>query len=325
MSVLSGVKKSVKRFLYRRAIPDTYWAATLLDNTIPTEAVYFEPSTDKLYIHGIPVGLSREIHLFLVRAYPYLLALKERAGAELKLTEQGDAVIHVGGIEVLVDTYEEIGVVWELYVNGTYNYIAASDSPTVVWDIGMNIGVASLLLASRPDVQAVFSYEPFRQTYQKALTNFARNPKVQGKIHPFNYGVAAEAKSLTVSYSYQWKAHAGAQEFSDSMKALIERSGEKIVQEEIQLCSALEVLSQIQSEFPDSDIIAKIDCEGAEYEIFELLEANNLLRCFKVVMLEWHVHGPEKLADALIRAGFSLFHFPLTTEAGMLYGVRLAA
>jgi FkbM family methyltransferase len=325
MSLLSRIKRVVKLFLYRRIIADSYWAAILLDNEIPTEAVHFDTASDKLQIRGFSIGLARNKHVFLVRAYPYLKALKERAGADLRLTEQGDVLLSVEGIEVVVDTYEEIGVVWELYVNGTYNYIAKLSTPCIVWDIGMNIGIASLLLASKPEVVAVFGYEPFVQTYNKALVNFKYNPERDAKIRPFNYGIAAETKSLMVSYSYQWKAHAGVGEFSDSMKALIERSGEKIIQEEIQLRSALEVLSELRTEFPGADIIAKIDCEGAEYEIFEVLEANNLLRCFKIIMLEWHVHGPDRLAEALIRSGFSLFHFPLTTEAGMLYGVRLSA
>jgi hypothetical protein len=69
--------------------------------------------------------------------------------------------------------------------------------------------------------------------------------------------------------------------------------------------------------------MAKIDCEGSEYEILDALDQANLLNKFKIVIMEWHEKGPEKLETYLRKNNFTIFsRRPKSKAIGMIYAVR---
>ncbi len=99
---------------------------------------------------------------------------------------------------------------------------------------------------------------------------------------------------------------------------------QSLPKEEISLKPISEELSSIISQHPDMDIIAKIDCEGSEYEIFDSLAAKGQLNQIKIIMMEWHRKGPDELADYLRQAGFAIFsRLPRSSNIGAIYAVRV--
>jgi hypothetical protein len=69
--------------------------------------------------------------------------------------------------------------------------------------------------------------------------------------------------------------------------------------------------------------IAKIDCEGAEYEILDALKEADLLSYFDVFMIEWHLLGASDLIHTLSENGFVIFSpQPTQTKVGMVYAFK---
>ena len=52
--------------------------------------------------------------------------------------------------------------------------------------------------------------------------------------------------------------------------------------------------------------VLKIDCEGAEFEILQDLQNNNLLQKIDLVLLEWHWGCYEQLKELFLNSGFTL-------------------
>jgi FkbM family methyltransferase len=199
-----------------------------------------------------------------------------------------------------------------------YNFVY--DKPVVVVDIGMNTGFASLYFASRDNTIATYSYEPFKATYEQAINNFSRNPSLQTKIKSFNYGVGGKEETLKVEYEYSVKGSIGIEGISSQYKDSVSQN---IIQETLQIKPFNEVFQEILSEHPDTDIVAKIDCEGSEYEIIKSLAEHNQLNKIKIIMMEWHRHGPNPLIEELNKVGFISFsRLPYSKNVGNIYAIR---
>lgn len=73
-------------------------------------------------------------------------------------------------------------------------------------------------------------------------------------------------------------------------------------------------------------VIAKIDCEGGEFDIIECLAKNAVLKSITAFAIEWHRRAgrdPQVLVDTFTANGFTVF----TTrsdcaETGMLYAAN---
>jgi hypothetical protein len=93
--------------------------------------------------------------------------------------------------------------------------------------------------------------------------------------------------------------------------------------ERVTLHAAGEVLRGIRARHPGCAVIAKVDCEGAEYDILAALERDGLLADVSAWMIEWHFKGPEVLQAMLGKAGFRSVALRFEDPRfGMLYGFR---
>ena len=171
----------------------------------------------------------------------------------------------------------------------------------IVIDIGMNIGLASLFFANMENVQKVYGYEPFPETYQMALDNIQMNDdKIKEKLIPHNYGLNDKSQNIEVLYDSKYTTNMridGGQRLHGEQ--------EKMVQ--IKTMVASEVIHNIISEYLDKKIVLKIDCEGSEYSIFDNLLASGILNKVYIILLETHDGRENEIKSILAKCGFVYF------------------
>jgi FkbM family methyltransferase len=215
-----------------------------------------------------------------------------------------------------VSTAEELFILQEIFLGNHYNFDAGKD--VVVVDIGMNVGMASLYFAMRKDVVKVYSYEPFLPTYKQGLQNLGLNLSISKKIISHNYGLSDTESKMQVEYNFSNKGQVGMLGTS-----LINSKIENVSIEKIELKPFLPEIQKIVYENPGKEIVLKIDCEGAEYNIFKALEISGIPVQVKMVMMEWHKGDPQWLVSVLKNNGFkSVLTFANNQKVGMIYACK---
>ena len=181
----------------------------------------------------------------------------------------------------------------------------------------MNVGVASLYFASQPYVKKVYGYEPFPETFAEASMNVAANPVMASKIKLMNEGVSnlREIRSIALFESGLLSASTIEQK---------NEYGKKIGQViEVQLVAIDKVFELVISENPNASILLKLDCEGEEYAIFDMLKASTYLKNVDIAIIEWHEKGAEPIEKVLLDNQFKLKHVHHVSEnSGMIYATK---
>jgi FkbM family methyltransferase len=239
-------------------------------------------------------------------------------GAQIKFID-GSVVAVIRGITISAETWDDIRFVEEVYVQNTYNFRAKSN--VVVIDIGMNVGLSSLLFASKPYVNSVISFEPFRTTYERALRNISLNPDLAPKITTHNYGLSDENSERTILIP----------DGSESGSRTI-RGADYGAPVTIKIRQAAEILRPIlkDAERRGLAVIVKVDCEGAEFEVFRSLGAAGLMSSIAAFMVEWHrghgVYTQNDLIGPLEQHGFIVFDLTVDDGGnGFFYGAKISS
>jgi FkbM family methyltransferase len=235
-----------------------------------------------------------------------------------KVTETTNTyfMVEVEGLLFKVASLSNMAVLYEIFIEKIYNIETAHDNLVVI-DIGMNVGVASLYFASQPYVKKVYGYEPFPETFAEASMNVAANPVMASKIKLMNEGVSnlRETRSIPLFESGLLSASTIEQK---------NEYGKKIGQViEVQLVSIKEVFELVMAENPNAKILLKLDCEGEEYVIFDMLKESTYLNNVVVAIIEWHEKGSTTIEKVLIDNEFTLRHEHHKTEnSGMIYAIK---
>lgn len=230
-------------------------------------------------------------------------------------------------LSISFSTWDEWNGIRDVFCDRVYDFGILGEE-FIVCDIGMNIGAASLYFASRSDVKKVYAYEPFKGTYQDALYNIKRNKKAQEKIEAKNVGIGQCFEQLETLYNPSMSCGLSTnRETSGIAKKPYQSLGiyenELETTEFITMVSVSDEIKKILSEGTSNGILLKIDCEGAEYEILQSLNDNQLLGHIRIIMLEWHYRGEEKIRTILNDNGFGMFSFAKGIAMGTIYAVNL--
>jgi FkbM family methyltransferase len=229
---------------------------------------------------------------------PKLRALYD-CGARIRFVD-GEVIVEIRGVSIRARSIDDIWFVDEVFFKRAYNVIAGK--PCCVIDVGMNIGLATLFLASKASVKEVHSFEPFAATYKRALSNIALNPHLAAKIHPHNFGLADRDEIRTVQIADE--RFRGAFSMWGSARG---------TPHEIAIRDAAPILKPILSNAAANGlkVVGKIDCEGAEFSVFDSLRRDGLLEYFDALMVEWHRSIPSKdqidLLKPLLERNFIAF------------------
>ncbi len=227
----------------------------------------------------------------------------------------GDVILIIDGISFYARVSDDLRFVTEIFFRNTYNF--SVDKDCCVIDIGMNIGLVAMTFARKSFVREVHSFEPFKATYSRASANLSLNPELSAKIRAHNIGLADADEDKTVLIRDE----------SDSGAFSI-RGSDRGAPAAISVRDAATVLRPIieAAKAKGLTIVAKVDCEGSEFPIFETLERHGLLAEISTFMVEWHrgVSGKtqQKLVAPLLAHRFAVFDLTGQTGNGFFYAVK---
>ena len=239
------------------------------------------------------------------------------AGFDIEIRGE-DALLSIDGICVYARCSDDFMFLRGVFLESEYNLLAPRE--TCFIDVGMNIGLVTLLAASRDFVREVHSFEPFAATYRRAVDNIALNPAAAAKVRAHCVGLGD--RDETARFRIAGTVDSGSLQTRDMGEgALVE----------LVLKDAAATLGPIIAAARGGGlaVIAKIDCEGAEYQIFASLLNAGLLPQIDAFMVETHTVAGRSYKDDLFaplrRAGFVIFdRTPRTTNGnGFFYAARI--
>jgi len=107
-----------------------------------------------------------------------------------KCTEGGNICLSLEGeIEIEVSSGVELIESYSTIVYREYDFNLNNGKKCVVLDVGANIGDTALFFLKHPDVEKVYSFEPFQETYMKAEKNLERYID-SPRLELLNYGLS---------------------------------------------------------------------------------------------------------------------------------------
>ena len=226
-----------------------------------------------------------------------------------EVQEDKSLISTIKGIKIREKFITDSDTLAEVFASNNYN-IRLAQKDSIVIDIGMNIGIVSLYFARYDWISRVYSYEPFPDTYQRAIENFKLNePYIQNKIFSQNIALSNRNEEVKVAVNVDG---------SNGRDIFCRAEGKRQV--EIVIRDAASEIGKILKENQGKQIILKIDVEGSEFDIFESLSHTDILKNVDAVMMEYH-REPETLCQQLSLNGFKYFVIGGET-LGMIYAVK---
>lgn len=251
----------------------------------------------------------------LVRSFVFIQSISQKY-KDLQISDFKEGVlVEFDNFKIYVESYEEFFILDEVFVQNDYNFI--TKEKVVVVDIGSNIGTSCLFFSKLDNVQKIYAYEPVKETYEQAKLNLHLN-KDLSKVEQFNnFGLGKNDRDEIFLFDKNVKGNTGVRgEMSSSFKL------ENVVETKVVIKNAAEQINLVTEANPEYKIVVKMDCEGGEYEIFEILSKSGIINKIDYLMLEWHDKGAEFLEDILYENGFIFFSHRLAVNSGMIYAVK---
>jgi FkbM family methyltransferase len=209
-------------------------------------------------------------------------------------------------IRIPLEGLDDLDTTVDIFLSRHYERMEESLQPgSVVWDIGANLGVASLIFARHPNVVHIYAYEPMPHTFECALRSLTANSNLAPKITLEPVGIGERDGELEVNYTEKAKAAIGLSEIPSRLVARYGLTPEDMKRIKIQIADADRILAMIREQHPNAPILLKIDAEGAEYGIIDRLAQTGALEEIAYAAIEWHLSpGEQYLTSRLQSAGF---------------------
>ena len=282
-------------------------------NKIPSierdgDFIVFKKTANKIFIHQLPLFQFSINHAIeLLQNNKFTVVSISHSGFKLS----------VDGLIFNVHSLSNMAVLYEVFIEQIYS-VSLLPKDLVVMDIGMNVGVAAQYFANMNQVVAVYGYEPFVETYQEALENTRLNPTIAKKIVCNNFGISNVTEQRELSFFESGLLSAST--LTESNNNYGKDTAKTIT---VQLVAITEVFDSVISKHPSNPILLKIDCEGEEYAIFEMLSKTNYLQQVSCALIEWHEKGAASIIKVLKENNFQMLLLPHATEnCGMIYAFK---
>lgn len=157
-----------------------------------------------------------------------------------------------------------------------------------VIDVGANIADSTISFINQR-ASHVIGVEPNQEIYEYAEKNVNDN-NVKSKVTLLKAGISDSTNVIKIKKNSKNNTGAGFK----IIKTENEQNSEKL-----QLYS----LSDLADMLPNKPLMLKMDCEGAEYEVFATSEDDTIKR-FKLIIMEYH-NGSDVLVKRLEDLGFT--------------------
>jgi len=270
----------------------------------------------RLVLLGSDVGVESQDHHFLLQGITLVEELRRCSGAEFNVDDKNRVVLTVHGVQLVLTCWEELFIAHEVFHRNLYNI--SLQRPFHVIDVGMNTATSALFFASMAGCERVVGFELFVPTLQRARENIALNPAFREKIQVNPYGLGAKDERLVLDYFPEYKGSVGRGGLPEYARPKnLDVAWQK---EAVEIRAVAPVLEGCADEAGGLDLVCKIDCEGAEYEIMSSLVEADLLKRVSVFLIEWHLHGAQSIKKVLLKAGFNCISLDEDSKNhGMLY------
>jgi len=255
--------------------------------------------------------INSKQYKFLYEAIDFLQALKE-LGAVFFVTDQS-FIVQINQLKFNIETWEELFIMNEIFVDGIYDVSLKGNFSLI--DIGMNVGMASLYFACKENCEYVFAYEPFRETIKYARINMSLND-CSKKIHIQDVGLGYPERTVSVPYVNESKGVAGI-----LGKTGLGAAHEQKFLRQFHISDVSGFVSKNLEQYPGT-FVAKIDCEGAEYEIIDRLNQVGMLTKIDFYMIEWHFRGSEALETIFTNNEYYVMCRPNNNGTGIMYAAK---
>lgn len=295
---VSGKKYNGKDVLMPKEILNITFDYLYISVSTAIENIIYEELTD--------IGISKEKIRFLsrLRAYPNWNYFIDR---------EGIIVSDIGGIRIRETDKNDRGVLGEIFGNRQYNIDIKKNS--VVVDFGMNVGAATLFFASNENVEKVYGFEPFPDTYEKARKNIEiSDDHFSQKITTYNCAVSNFGGVREIPVMTEFSGGR-----TTELGYLKTNGSERM--ESILYKEAKVVLEEIIVQNRGKHIVLKIDTEGSEFEIFDSIKNTSLLERFDAIVMEYH-RDPLSIEECLRLSSYRLIRTG-DNEIGLIYAVNM--
>ncbi len=248
----------------------------------------------------------------LIRAFRFVQSIQKKY-PELKISDHDIGVIvEFDSFKIYVETYEELFIIDEVFVQNTYNFF--NNKKSIIIDIGANIGISCLYFSKLSNVDKIYAFEPVPQSFEQAKQNMALNAISNEKVEIYNIGLGDEDKTDVFLFNRNVKGNTGVRgKLSTSFQA------NAVVETQVLIKDASVQLKKIIEDNPNVKIVVKMDCEGGEYAIFKNIFNSGMLKEIDCLMMEWHDKGATEIEDYLKKSGFVFFSQQLEFNSGMIY------
>jgi FkbM family methyltransferase len=209
---------------------------------------------------------------------------------------------------VLIDSTGTLaGTIAVVFVREEYGSVR--DFRSIV-DIGANMGCFAVYAAQQSPSARIFCYEPEAGNFTYLQRNISAN-SLENRITPFQAAVAARSGKMELSLG------------ASPLHSLV-KPEQGSVRQTVSCVTLGEILQRHQLETLD---FLKMNCEGAEYEIFDSTSPKDLDRIANI-RLEYHnldatSKNGSALAKVLTNRGFQIERFSrYRDESGFIWAKR---
>lgn len=189
----------------------------------------------------------------------------------------------------------DMTLIYEILLKSKFKreyYFPEEIKPKVIFDIGGNIGITSIYLASIFPDSLIYSFEPLKENFEI----LKKNTSQYNNIEVFNIGLGSKNGRFEVYLSDDNENHGGVSFYSEVEGNLSESYIE---------CEVRNINDIIKEIGVTSIDLIKIDTEGGEYDILTALNTN-LLKHVSWISGELHGNRDFELLAYLESLGFSI-------------------
>ena len=317
MSLNSVLKNSGKFFGVKLGKTVASFGNKLASYEIKKEE--FTIANDQIFFKKLNLTLPYQKAFPILEGYEDALKLIARKGVRFFKDADENILIKIDNAEFKINDEEELFILTEVFLEGTYNLISPTNKKIALIDIGMNVGVTSLFYASQAKVEKVFSFEPFTPTFNMALENIQLNETFAHKLYPNNFGLAKEDAELEVPFSMKQKGRMGLNGIPINSSVIKKH----IKNHKIYLKGVNEQFQIIKESVNNNFVVCKMDCEGAEYELMDALYESGLIALPDIYLIEWHDKAPNSIVEKLVEHNYQVVSTTFKVlHSGMIYAFR---